>query len=126
MNDTRAFAPFYKVSRTGQTGTLYPSITVAATAASANQSGVIPGVYNGGANQMQIANTSTSSWAYVNFGVIQDSSTVPLATVAASFPVPPGSAKVVTVDSEVNAASVIMGAGAAQANVTFTRGQGIG
>ena len=126
MQDTQAFAPFYKVSQNGQTGTLYPSITVAATASSAIPSAVIPGTSNSGANQMQIANTSTSSWAYVNFGQIRDSVTVTAATVAASFPVPPQSSKVVTVDPEVNAASVIMGVGAGAANVIFTRGQGVG
>src|SRR6478752_65041 len=111
MQDTQAFAPFYKVSvpgSAGQTGTLMPSVTVAATAGGATASGVISGDGRLG-NQLQIANTSTSAWAYVNLGAIRDAQTVTAATVAASYPVPPQSAKVVTVDAEVNGASVIMG-----------------
>jgi len=126
MQDTQAFAPFYKVSvpgAAGQTGTLMPSITVAATAGGATASGVIPGSGQLG-NQLQIANTSTTSWAYVNVGAIRDAQTVAVATVSASYPVPPLSAKVVTVDPEVNGASVIMGTGSG--NVIFTRGQGVG
>lgn len=125
MEDTRAFAPFYKVSvpgASGQTGTLYPSVTVAATAGGANPSAVIPGFGSGG-TQLQIANTSVTAWAYVNVGAIRDAQAVAAATVAASFPVPPQSVRVVSVDPEVNGASVIMGAGTA--NVIFTRGQGV-
>lgn len=124
MQDTQAFAPFYKVSVPGtQSGTLMPSITVAATAGGATASGVIP-AQNCGGSQIQIANTSTSAFAYVNFGAIRDSQTVTAATVAASYPVPPNSSKVVTVDPEVNGASVIMGTGGGAANVIFTRGNG--
>lgn len=127
MQDTQAFAPFYRVSvptpAGTQTGTLLPSITVAATAGGATASGVIPG---SGANQMQVANTSTSSWAYVNFGAVRDAQTVTAATVAASLPIPPNSSKVFSIDQEVNGASVIMGVGAAAANVIFTRGGGVG
>lgn len=124
MQDTQAFAPFYKVSRPAQSqiGTLYPSITVAATAGGANPSAVIPAPGSGG-SQIQIANTATTAWAYVNFGAIRDAQTVAAATVAASFPVPPLSTRVVTVDPEVNGASVIMSAGSA--NVIFTRGNGV-
>jgi len=125
VQDTQAFAPFYKVSApaASQVGTLNPSVTVAATAGGANASGVITGNGNLG-NQIQVANTSVTAWAYVNFGAIRDAQTVTAATVAASLPVPPQSAKVFTVDPEVNGASVIMGAGTA--NVIFTRGQGVG
>lgn len=124
MQDTQAFAPFYKVAQTGQTGTLLPSVTVAATAGGANASTVFPGVPPNGANQIQICNTATTAVAYVNFGEIRDSITVTAATVASSYPVLPLSSKVVTVDPAVNAASVIMSAGTA--NVIFTRGQGVG
>lgn len=125
MNDTKAFAPFYKVSApsapTAQTGTLWPSVTVACTASSAVASGVL---YNqaGAGSQIQIANTSVTAWAYVNFGVFGN---VTAATVAASFPVGPNKSVVVTVDPEVNGASVILGSGAAAANVIFTRGSGV-
>lgn len=121
MQDTQAFAPFYKVTvPTSQTGTLFPSVTVAATATSA-VSGTVPGAPNGAGVQLQIANTSTTSFAYVNFGI---AGAVVDATVAASLPVPPLTAKPYTVDPEVNGVSVIMGAGSA--NVIFTRGQGVG
>lgn len=125
MQDTQAFAPFYRVSvptpAGTQVGTLLPSVTVAATAGGATASGVIPG---SGGSQMQVANTATTAWAYVNFGAIRDAQTVTAATVAASLPVPPLAAKVFTVDPEVNGASVIMSAGTA--NVIFTRGGGVG
>jgi hypothetical protein len=122
VQDTQAFAPFYKVSRNGtQTGTLMPSITVAATAGGANPSGVIPAANSGG-SAIQIANTATS-WAYVNFGAIRDAQTVTAATVAASYPVAPGAMVVVSVDPEVNGASVILASGTG--NVIFTRGNGV-
>jgi hypothetical protein len=126
VHDTRAFAPFYKVSdpANSQVGTLMPSITVAATAGGANASAVIPGSPAGGGSQIQIANTATTAWAYVNFGAIRDSQTVTAATTAASYPVPPGKTCVVTVDPEVNGVSVIMSLGAG--NIIFTRGQGVG
>ncbi len=123
MQDTKAFAPFYKVSQPNQVGSLWPSITVAATAGGANASAEIPGITSA-AQQMQVANTSVTAWAYVNFGSLRDAQVVVSATVAASFPIPPQSSKVITVDNEVNGASVIMGAGTA--NVIFTRGQGVG
>lgn len=126
MHDTHAFAPFYKVSApsgspSAQTGTLWPSVTVSATAGGANASAVLYN-QNGAGNQVQIANTSTSGWTYVNFGVFGN---VTAATVAASYPVGPGASVVVTVDPEVNGASVIMGAGLGAANVIFTRGNGV-
>jgi hypothetical protein len=123
MQDTQAFAPFYKVSRGSQVGTLMSSVTVAATAGGANASAVIIGAPNGGGSQIQIANTAATAWAYVNFGALRDAQTVVAATTAASFPVPPNSIRVVTVDSEVNGASVIMSAGSA--NIIFTRGNGV-
>lgn len=120
MQDTKAFAPMYLVSRPGQIGTLLPSVTVAATAGGANPSTLLPGNAPNGSQQIQVANTSTTAWAYVNFGVL--SAPVTPATVAAGYPVPPLSSKVVSTDPEVNAASVIMSAGSA--NVIFTRGDG--
>lgn len=125
MQDTQAFAPFYKVSAPSQSqvGTLLPSVTVAATAGGATASTVIPGAPGTTATQIQIANTATTSWAYVNFGAIRDAQTVAAATVTAGYPVPPLSTRVVTVDPEVNGASVIMSVAAA--NVIFTRGGGV-
>lgn len=123
MQDTQAFAPFYKVARPAQsqTGTLFPSVTVSVTSSAAN-SGTIPGAPNGSAVQIQIAN-KTSSWAHVNFGV---DGAVVAATVASSYPVAPGSVVVVTVDPEVSGASVILDSAAGAAtSVIFTRGGGL-
>ena len=121
MNDTKAFAPFYKVSYQGasQTGSFLPSITVAATAGGANASAILPPANSGG-TALQIANTHTTAWAYVNVGIFGN---VTAATVADSFPVPPLSSKVISVDPEVTGASVIMSAGST--NVIFTRGNGV-
>jgi threonine/homoserine/homoserine lactone efflux protein len=58
----------------------------------------------------------------VNFGQL---GAVVAATVAASYPVGPGAVVVVSVSAEVNAASVIIAAGATSGSVTFTRGNGI-
>ena len=122
MQDTQAFAPFYKVANIGasQAGTFIPSVTVAATAAGATASAEIP-IQQSGQQSMQIANTAATAWAYVNVGIAGN---VTAATVAASFPVPPLSTRVITVNQEVTGASVIMSAGSG--SVVFTRGNGVG
>ncbi len=126
MNEQRSFFPLYTTTQyTGNPavasgGSLQPSVTVAATdasGASAKFSGVNENTYV----QIQIAN-QTTSWAYVNFGQF---GAVAAATVAASYPVAPGSVVVVSVDPEVTGASVILGTAAATGNVVFTRGEGI-
>lgn len=122
MQDTQAFAPFYKVSNPNtQTGGLYPNVVVAATAGGANLSGRIPGATPNQATQLQIANAALTSWAYVSLGVF---GAVTTASTTNGFPVPPLSTRVITVDPEVDGASVITSAEAA--NVTITRGQGVG
>jgi len=123
MQDTKAFQPFYQVSLAATAGTLRPSVTVAATAAGANASSAFQCGTPNSMQQVQVANTATTAWAYVNFGVIRDALVVTPATVAASLPVPPNGSKVFTVDREVNGASVIMSVGTA--NVIFTQGAGI-
>ena len=127
MQDTQAFDPLYK--RSTQTagvstaGSLVTSVTVAATNAAATASTVFPGTKRNNNTQIQIAN-KTSAWAHVNFGVL--GLTVTAATVAASYPVAPGSVVVVTVNPEVDAASVILDAApAASTSVIFTRGGGL-
>jgi len=45
--------------------------------------------------------------------------------VASGYPVAPGAVVVVSVDSEVSGASVILAAGATAGNVIFTRGEGL-
>lgn len=122
MQDTQAFAPFYRVSNTAasQAGTFLPSVTVAATAGGAIASGALLAP-NSGSSSLQIANTSLSAWAYVNVGVLGN---ITAATVAASFPVAPSTARVITIEPEVTGASVIMGTGVA--SVIFTRGNGVG
>lgn len=123
MNEQRSFYPMYlrssETAGVATAGTLAPSVTVAATAA-AVASTIFPGTNNNNYVQIQIANTS-AQWAYVNFGVL--ALTVPAATVATGYPVAPGSVVVVSVDKEVDAASVILASGTG--NVTFTRGEGI-
>lgn len=114
----------YLRSTPAAAGSLAASTTVAAIDASATASTKFVGTDNNNYCQIQIANISTSgtSWAYVNFGVFGN---VTAATVAASYPVAPGSVLVVSVDKEVSGASVIMGTAAATANIIFTRGEGI-
>lgn len=117
--ETRAFAPLYSPGSAGQAaGGLQASVTVAATTSNVNST-VFPGTQSNGVCQIQIANT-TSAWAYVNFGVV---GVLAAATVAASYPVAPGSVVVVSVNSEVTGASVILGTGSG--NVIFTRGEGL-
>jgi hypothetical protein len=130
MQDTQAFAPFYKRSvqsgnpNASTAGTLLPSVTVAASVAAA-ASTVFPGTDANDSIQIQISNTTTA-WAYVNFGVLLGGITVPAATVAAGYPVAPGAVVAVTVDKEVNAASVILGAApGTNTSVIFTRGAGV-
>jgi len=127
MQDTEAFAPVYKrtvinAGSSNTAGTLQTSVTVTATNASATASGVIAGDNPNGNCQIQIANTTTA-WAYVNFGIL---GAVTAATVAASYPVAPGAVVAVSVDPEVNAASVILGsAPGTNTAVIFTRGAGV-
>lgn len=125
MNDQRSFYPMYlKSTETGGTttpGTLAPSVTVAGTS-TAVASTVFPGTTDNNYVQIQIANTS-AQWAYVNFGVLLGGQVVTPATVASSYPVAPGAVVVVSVDKEVNAASVILASGTG--NVIFTRGEGL-
>lgn len=130
MQEVRSFAPLYKkavVPNSGSLvqGSLITSTTVTASEASATASGQIQGAGRTNNNfcQIQISNT-TSAWAYVNFGSLSIAA-VTAATVAASYPVGPGATVVVTVDPEVDGASVILGAApSGSALVTFTRGGG--
>lgn len=126
--ETRAFAPLYTPttvnSPTGAAiaGTLLTSITITATNGSAT-AGTLPGTtVNNAIAQIQIANTTTA-WAYVNFGA---TGAVTAATVAASYPIAPGSVVVVSVASDVSGASVILGTAPGTATaVIFTRGEGL-
>lgn len=117
--ETRAFAPLYSPSSGQGAGGLQASVTVAAVATGATASTVFPGIQNNSMCQIQIANTA-SAWAYVNFGVL---GAVTAATVASSYPVAPGSVVVVSVNSEVTGASVILASGSG--SVIFTRGEGL-
>lgn len=131
--EERPFAPLYNRSaysrnadgsgtRTQQ-GSCVVSVTVAAVDATAVASTEIPGTSNNQVAQIQIAN-KTSVWVHVNFGNITAPNAVRAATIN-DFPVPPGSVVVVTVDPEVNGASVFAnGAPAASTSVMFTRGSG--
>lgn len=117
--ETRAFAPLYSPSAGPAAGGLQASVTVSAVATGATASTVFPGTQANGACQIQIANT-TSGWAYVNFGIV---GVLTAATVASSYPVAPGSVVVVSVNSEVTGASVILSTGSG--SVIFTRGEGL-
>ncbi len=102
----------------GPFGPSITSVTVTGTNASAT-SGTLVGV----GNQVQIANT-TAAWAYCNFGAAAASVTA--ATVAASYPVAPGSVVVVTIQPEQQGVSVILGAAPGTlTGVIFTRGEGV-
>ncbi len=124
MNETRPFFPAYQ--RTWQpnsvVGRCLPSVTVAAANATNVDSGVFPGQSgNNGNVQIHIAN-KTSVWVHVNFGI---HGAVVAATIN-DFPVAPGSAVVVSVDSEVSGAAVFAdGAPAGSTSVMFTRGSGV-
>lgn len=118
MSEAIAFGPQYSPSTGTTQGSLLPSTTVSATA-SAVASTRFSGTNWSGKRQLQVSNTSTV-FAYINFGNI-DKGAVTAATVAASWPVAPGTV-IVTVDSEINAASVILASGTG--TVVFTRGDG--
>ena len=115
MYDVRPFAPLYAPNAGGGAGGLLASVTISALS-TAPVSAALPG---NAFNQVQIANTS-SVWAYVNFG--RNTTEIPAATVAASYPVAPGGVVVVTVTTEVGAVSVILGS--SSGSVIFTRGSG--
>lgn len=118
-----ALKPLYGPSSGSAQGSLYPSTTVVASA-SAAASGRFSGAANSGTTQIQIAN-KTTAWAHVNFGNL-DIGAVTAATVAASYPVAPGTVVVVTVGDDVNGASVILDAAPGTAtSVVFTRGSGM-
>jgi hypothetical protein len=117
--ETRAFAPTYTPTTASYAGTLLASTTIAASTSAATNSTPFTGIAFSGLQQIQISNTTTA-WAYVNFGVV---GTIIAATVAAGYPVAPGTVVVVSVAQEVNAASVILGTGSG--NVIFTRGEGV-
>lgn len=126
MSETRAFAPLYTKSNpaSGQVGQLQPSVTVAASNAVAVASTAFPGTADNNFRQIQIAN-KTDVWVHVNFGILLGGLTVRAATIN-DYPVGPGTAVVVTVDPEVNAASVFAnGAPTGSTSVVFTRGVGI-
>ncbi len=125
MSEVRAFEPLYAPSGpSGGTGvatpqgTLLPSVTLAATAAS-QATAVFPGTLTNYKQQIQIANQGTT-WAFVNFGIFGN---IAAATVLGSYPVAPGAVVVVTVDKEVGGATVILASGTG--NITFTRGEGL-
>lgn len=129
-NEIRSFYPlYYRSSETAVqggpsttvAGTLAPSVTAVA-AITAAPSPQFPGTDKNTYVQIQIAN-KTSVWVHVNFGVF---GAVVAATLAAGYPVGPGTVVVVSVDPEVSGASVISdGAPAASTSVVFTRGEGI-
>lgn len=127
-NDVRSFAPLYNKSQyvngaPAQQGTCVGSTTVAAVDATAVPSTAFPGTNNNESCQIQIAN-KTSVWVHVNFGNLQAPNTVRAATIN-DFPVAPGAVITVTVEAEVNAASVFAnGAPASSTSVIFTRGSG--
>lgn len=118
MSELFAFEPLYGPSNgTTSAGNLNASVTVSASTTAASAS--LPGAQGGAAQRnIQIAN-QTTGWAYVNFGTAN----LTAATAAASYPVAPGAVVIVTVNQEVNTASVILSTGTG--SVTFTRGVGL-
>lgn len=130
--DVRPFAPLYNetqytqtglTSAVSQVGSCVVGITVAASNGVAVASAAFPGTNNNASNQILITN-KTSVWVHVNFGNLQAPNAVRAATLN-DLPVGPAQQISVTVDSEVNAASVFAdGAPAASTSVIFTRGSG--
>lgn len=113
--ETRAFAPLYKKTVPGtQTGTLVASTSLGATT-SAQEVALPVGSYN----QIMIANTG-AVWASVNFGIAGN---VTPATLTLGVRVPPNNFIIVSVATEVTAASVILGS--STATLYFTRGEGV-
>lgn len=126
MYDTQAFKPFYNPSNVnaGQVGQNVQSVTVAASNGVAVASTVFPGTTQNASVQIQIAN-KTGVWVHVNFGVLLSGQTVRAATIN-DYPVAPGAVVAVSVDPEVNAASVYAdGAPSGSTSVVFTRGEGL-
>lgn len=129
MQEQRSFFPLYQPSYsnpTAQVGQNLASVTVVAANGVAVASTAFAG--NSGSEntyvQIQISN-KTSVWVHVNFGVLVGGQTVRAATIN-DYPVAPGTVVVVSVDPEVNAASVFAdGAPAASTSVMFTRGEGV-
>lgn len=131
-NDVRPFAPGYRQTQFTQTGLTSSvgyqgqcelSTTVAASNGVAVASTVFDGANTSGDQQILISN-KTSVWVHVNFGQLLGGLTVRAATLN-DLPVPPGQQITVTIDPEVNAASVFAdGAPAASTSVVFTRGSG--
>lgn len=126
MSEVRAFEPLYGptgpsggLGVSAPQGTLFPSVTLAAGAASA-PTAVFPGSTTNYKQQIMVCNQGTL-WAFVNFGVFGN---IAAATVAGSLPVAPGVCRVFTVDKEVSGATVILTA-AGPSNITFTRGEGL-
>ena len=123
MYDTQAFAPLYAPNAGSVAGGLTASVTITGSNAAAASASLPGKPMQNGLCQMQIAN-KTSAWAHVNFG--QSTANIPAATVAASYPVAPGAVVIVSVNSEVAAASVILDAAPGSATaVIFTRGAGV-
>ena len=123
MSETWAFEPLYAPGTIGTAGgTLLPSTTITASVVAATNPVAFAGTNANQSRSLRVSNTTTS-WAYVNVGVL---GSVIAATVAASLPVAPGAVEVFTVSPEVNAASVILNvAPGANTAVTFTRGVGL-
>jgi len=120
--ETRRFYPLYQPGAGTAAGSLYPSTTIAATVAAAANTVPFSGVVSGNSMvQIAIAN-QTTAWAFVNFGVV---GSIVAATQATGFPVAPNTTVIVSVNSDVNGASVILATGGTAGNVTFTRGEGI-
>lgn len=128
MHDTRSFYPIYlkstQTSGATTAGTLANGVTVAASNGVAVASTVFPGTTDNNFCQIRISN-KTSVWVHVNFGVLVGGQTVTAATLS-SYPIAPGGIEIVSVDKEVNAASVFAdGAPASSTSVMFHRGEGI-
>jgi hypothetical protein len=131
--EERPFAPLYNrtaftrnadgTTTKTQTGSCIQGVTVSGVDATAVASTEIPGTNNNQVSQIQIAN-KTSVWVHVNFGNITAPNAVRAATLT-DFPVAPGTVVVVTVDPEVNGASVFTnGVPSGATSVIFTRGSG--
>lgn len=129
--EIRPFAPLYNqtqytqtglTSAVGQVGSCVLGIIVTGSNGVAVASTAFPGTNNNADNQIQISN-KTTAWVHVNFGNLQAPNAVRAATLA-DLPVAPGSVITISVDPEVNAASVFMDGASTPTSIVFTRGSG--
>jgi hypothetical protein len=114
------FTPLW--GNTGPGGIEMAAPTVVAASTTASAATLLPGNPNGdGSNETICIENPTNGWAYCNFG----DANVGAASQSNGIGVPPGSFRIVGVQSTTAYVSVILATGATAGNVRFLRGNGI-